>query len=102
MTERAGFTTPNLLGAETHQALIECGARLVVTADHTKWGVAGISTISRLSRADIVITDRALDLAAQTVLRSEVGELVLAGAEEPQHGAARSDGRSRPLPLPRA
>ena len=39
MHERAGFTTPNMLEAETNQALIETGGRLVVTADHTKWGV---------------------------------------------------------------
>jgi DeoR/GlpR family transcriptional regulator of sugar metabolism len=80
--ERAGFTTPNLLEAETDQALIETGGRLVVTADHTKWGVAGVSTIARLGRADVVISDARLDNQARTILRAEVGELVLAGAEE--------------------
>ena len=90
MTERAGFTTPNLLEADTHQALIDTGARLVVTADHTKWGVAGVSTICRLSRADVVITDEGLDPGAQAVLQAEVGELVLAGAEEPRAAASRS------------
>ena len=62
MTERAGFTTPNLLESETHQALIEAGGRLVITADHTKWGISGMSTMARLSRADVVISDRRLDL----------------------------------------
>jgi DeoR/GlpR family transcriptional regulator of sugar metabolism len=82
MHERAGFTTPNLLEAETDQALIETGGRLVVTADHTKWGVAGVSTIARLDRADIVITDTRLGGEARVVLRSEVGELVLVGPVE--------------------
>ena len=59
MDERAGFTTPNMLEAETNQALIETGRRLVVTADHTKWGVTGVSTIARLDRADVVISDSA-------------------------------------------
>ena len=82
MHARAGFTTPNLLEAETDQALIETGGRLVVTADHTKWGVAGVSTIARLGRADVVISDPRLDLDARAILRSEVGELVLAGMED--------------------
>lgn len=88
MTERAGFTTPNLLESETHQALIETGGRLVITADHTKWGLSGVSTMARLSRADVVISDRLLDPAAQAVLRAEAGELILAGDEQPSGGTA--------------
>ncbi len=70
---RAGFTTPNMLEAETNQALIETGRRLVVTADHTKWGVTGVSTIARLDRANVVISDRGLEDEAQALLRQEVG-----------------------------
>ena len=76
MHERAGFTTPNLLEAETDQALIETGGRLVVTADHTKWGVAGVSTIARLARADVVVSDAHLGSEARALLRNEVGELL--------------------------
>ena len=47
MDPRAGFTTPNMLEAETDRALVEAGRRLVVVADHTKWGVIGVSTIAR-------------------------------------------------------
>lgn len=83
MHERAGFTTPNMLESETNQALIETGGRLVVTADHTKWGIAGVSTIARLSRADTVVSDRRLGAEAQALLRAEVGDLILAGPEEP-------------------
>ncbi len=79
MHERAGFTTPNLLEAETNQALIETGRRLVVTADHTKWGVTGVSTIARLERADIVISDSDLADEARQVLREAAVELILAG-----------------------
>ena len=38
MTAETGFTTPNLLEAETNRALVDSGRRLVVVADHTKWG----------------------------------------------------------------
>jgi DeoR/GlpR family transcriptional regulator of sugar metabolism len=83
MDARAGYTTPNMLEAETDQALIETGGQLVVTADHTKWGVAGVSTIAGLDRADIVISDRGLSAEAQAVLREQVGELILAGPDDP-------------------
>ena len=49
MSERAGFTTPNLMEAETNRALVAAAARLVVLADHTKWGTVGISSIAALS-----------------------------------------------------
>jgi len=80
MQERAGFTTPNMLEAETNQALIGTGGRLVVTADHTKWGIAGVSTIARLDRADVVISDEGLTPDAREVLAERAGELVLTSA----------------------
>lgn len=75
MTEDAGFTTPNLLEADTDQALVKAGRRLVVVADHTKWGTIGIRTIAHLHEADIVITDDGLSDAARTVLESHVREV---------------------------
>ena len=57
---RRGFTTPNLLEAETDRALIEAGRKLVVLADSSKWGVIGISSIAPLDRAETVITDSGL------------------------------------------
>jgi DeoR/GlpR family transcriptional regulator of sugar metabolism len=80
MHERAGFTTPNMLEAETNQALIGTGGRLVVTADHTKWGITGVSTIAGLDRADIVISDDGLGAEARAILQERTGRLILAGA----------------------
>ncbi len=37
--ERAGLTTPNLVEAETNQALVQTARQVCVLADHTKWGV---------------------------------------------------------------
>lgn len=81
MDPHSGFTTPNLLEAETDRALAETGRRLVVVADHTKWGVIGISSIARLDQADVLISDVGLDEDARTVLAEHVGELVLADPE---------------------
>ena len=78
MEAQAGFTTPNLLEAETNRALIAAGRRLVVVADHTKWGVIGISSIARLDEAHTLITDTGLTNQAQDALRQHVGELILA------------------------
>lgn len=60
MTERAGLTTPNLLEAETNRAFVAAAERLVVVADHTKWGTVGLATIASLAAADVVVSDAAL------------------------------------------
>lgn len=78
MAADTGFTTPNLLEAETNRALISSGRRLAVVADHTKWGVVGISAIARLDEADVLVTDSELDTDAKEALSHEVGELVIA------------------------
>jgi len=81
MHERAGFTTPNMLEAETNQALIETGGRLIVTADHTKWGITGVSTIARLDRADVIISDEGLNEEARGILGERAGQLLLASLD---------------------
>jgi len=78
MDPRAGYTTPNMLEADTDRALVAAGRRLVVVADHTKWATVGISTIVALDQADVVVTDDSLPADAQEVLRESVGELVVA------------------------
>jgi DeoR/GlpR family transcriptional regulator of sugar metabolism len=77
MDSRSGFTTPNILEAETNRALIEAGRRLVVLADHTKWGIIGISSVAPLENADTIITDSGLDPAARTQLASAVRRLIV-------------------------
>lgn len=86
---KAGLTTPNLLEAETDRALVEAGRRLVIVADHTKWGAVGISSIARLDQIDVLITDSGLPPNAQTVLSDHVGELVIADVPEPATGTAQ-------------
>lgn len=74
---RAGFTTPNLLEAETNRALVAAGRQLVVVADSTKWATVGISTMATLDEADILITDRGLPAEALDVLSEHVEEIIL-------------------------
>jgi DeoR/GlpR family transcriptional regulator of sugar metabolism len=77
ITERAGFTTPNLMEAETDRALVAAADGLVVLADHTKWGTVGISSIVELGAADVLVTDDRLDPEARGVLQEHVGELLI-------------------------
>src|SRR4051812_26782725 len=78
MEPRSGFTTPNVLEADTDRALVAAGRRLVVLADSSKWGVIGISSIARLDEADTLVTDDGLDLDARAVAEEVVRELVIA------------------------
>lgn len=72
----SGFSTPNLLEAETNRMFIEAGERLVVIADHTKWNVTGLSTIASLSAADTLITDERMPSDARTVLEDAIGNVI--------------------------
>jgi DeoR/GlpR family transcriptional regulator of sugar metabolism len=78
MDEKTGFSSPNILEAETSRALAESGRRLAVVADHTKWGVVGISTIADLEDADVVVTDSGLHPDALAVLTERVGDVMVA------------------------
>ncbi|WP_026874841.1 DeoR/GlpR family DNA-binding transcription regulator [Jiangella gansuensis] len=86
MDPRAGFTTPNLLEADTDRALVAAGRRLGVVADHTKWGTVGISTIARLEDADVLVTDDGLPDDARRQLAEHVGELILAPTAAHENG----------------
>ncbi len=83
MDPHSGFTCPNLLEADTDRALIDAGRRLVVVADHTKWGVIGISSIARLDQADVLVTDAGLDPDARRLLGAEVRKLVVVDPDRP-------------------
>lgn len=77
MTAKAGFTTPNLLEAETNRELVSAAQQLVVLADHTKWGTVGISTITKLEEAHVVISDTGLPEEARSALSDQVDMLIL-------------------------
>jgi len=77
----AGLTTPNLLEAETDRALLAAGQDAVVLADHTKWGVVGLTTIVDLHEVERLVTDDGLDADARELIEAHVGELWVVPAD---------------------
>jgi DeoR/GlpR family transcriptional regulator of sugar metabolism len=75
---RAGLTTPNLVEGDTDRALIACARQVVVTADSTKWGVVGLTTIAGLDEVDVLVTDTGLPPGARDVLSERVDRVVVA------------------------
>lgn len=84
MDAHAGFSTPNLLEAETNRAMIASGRRLVVVADSSKWGVVGLSSMAALDQASTVITDTGLSQNAREQLVEEVDQLLVVEPSEEQ------------------
>ena len=78
MDERAGLTTPNLVEAETNQALVQTARQVCVLADHTKWGTVGLSTIIPLASVDLLVTDAGLGQRARTAVSEAGVEIMLA------------------------
>jgi DeoR/GlpR family transcriptional regulator of sugar metabolism len=78
MTPRAGFTIPDAAEARTGAKLIAAARRVVVLADHTKWGVSGAALIAPLDGTDVLVTDAGLGPAARAALRRRVGRLIVA------------------------
>lgn len=74
---KAGLTTPNLLEAETNRAMVDAARRLVVVADHTKWGVVGLSQIAPLTAVDTLLTDDHLEQQARQQLAEQVGDVMV-------------------------
>ena len=78
VTADGGLTTPNLLEAETDRALVAASARRVVVADHTKWGVRGLSRIAGLDEVHVFVSDSGLDRVARAAIGEHAEQLVIA------------------------
>jgi DeoR/GlpR family transcriptional regulator of sugar metabolism len=74
----AGLTTPNLLEAETDRALVAASARIIVVADHTKWGIRGLSRIADLKAVDVFVSDPGLDSDARAAIGEYVDQVLIA------------------------
>jgi DeoR/GlpR family transcriptional regulator of sugar metabolism len=74
----AGLTTPNLAEAEINRTFIKVARRVVVLADHTKWGLVSLSSFARLDEVDVLVTDDMLPPDARTLVAEQVGEIVYA------------------------
>ncbi|MFD7664301.1 DeoR/GlpR family DNA-binding transcription regulator [Streptomyces sp. NPDC059788] len=80
----AGLSTPNLAEAETNRHFVRSARRVVVVADHTKWGTVGLSSFASLEDVDVLVTDRGLPDQAREEIAELPPELVVAG--EPGDG----------------
>jgi DeoR/GlpR family transcriptional regulator of sugar metabolism len=89
MDVRGGYSSPNLFESETNLAIRSRAKKLIVLADHTKWGQVGFSTFAKLSDADVLITDSGLPSDALAELKQHVAEvqLVSSGIEHLSRGA---------------
>ena len=83
--QHAGFTTKNLLEAETNRAFISAGSSVTVVADHTRWGRVGLTTVVDLDAVDRVVVDDGLEDEHAEVLRPLVNELWIASSAAPAH-----------------
>jgi DeoR/GlpR family transcriptional regulator of sugar metabolism len=57
---------------------VKAARKVTVIADHTKWGIVGLSSFADLNEVDTLITDSGLPEEARTVLADQVGQLIIA------------------------
>jgi DeoR/GlpR family transcriptional regulator of sugar metabolism len=74
----AGLSTPNLAEAETNRCFVQSARRVVVVADHTKWGTVGLSGFAPLDRVDVLVTDSEMAMEDRAAVAEHVGELIVA------------------------
>ncbi|GAA3244138.1 DeoR/GlpR family DNA-binding transcription regulator [Streptomyces thermocoprophilus] len=84
----AGLSTPNLAEAETNRRLVQSARRVVVVADHTKWGTVGLSSFAKLEQVDTWVTDGGLLDGARAEVSERVRLLVVAGEDADGNGSA--------------
>ncbi|MFF8831423.1 DeoR/GlpR family DNA-binding transcription regulator [Streptomyces sp. NPDC015131] len=78
----AGLSTPNLAEAETNRRFIRSARRVVVVADHTKWGTVGLSSFARLDEVEALVTDRGLSDGVRAEMTEHLPGLVVAGEDD--------------------
>ncbi|WP_149182851.1 DeoR/GlpR family DNA-binding transcription regulator [Streptomyces sp. TRM49041] len=86
----AGLSTPNLAEAETNRRLIRSARRVVVVADHTKWGTVALSSFGRLEDVDTLVTDAGVSEEVRAEMAERLPGLVVAGRESAAGGGFRS------------
>ena len=73
-----GLTTANVLEAEVDRAMVRAAAQIIVVADSSKIGCAGLTTIIPLAEIDVLVTDRGAPEGFLEVLRSLGIQVILA------------------------
>ncbi len=74
----SGFSSPNFSEARTNRLLMKRSRKVVILADHSKWGSQGFASFGKLGDADTLITDQGMPPAVVELLRAHVAEVLLA------------------------
>ena len=74
----SGFTNNNALVVGSERKMIEVSRRVVIVADHTKFGRAAMFPLAPLGAAHVVVSDSDLEPRYQDMLRARGIRLVLA------------------------
>ncbi|MEV8316660.1 DeoR/GlpR family DNA-binding transcription regulator [Streptomyces sp. NPDC059900] len=77
ISAEAGLSTPNLAEAETNRRLVQSARRVIVVADHTKWGTVGLSSFAALEQVDTLVTDSGLPAEARAEISEHLRRLVV-------------------------
>ncbi|GAA1888810.1 DeoR/GlpR family DNA-binding transcription regulator [Streptantibioticus ferralitis] len=79
LSVEAGLSTPNLAEAETNRQFVRSARRVVVIADHTKWGTVGLSSFATLEEVDTLVTDAGIPQVLRAEISEHLADLVVAG-----------------------
>jgi len=74
----SGFTNNNTLVVGSEQKMIEVASRVIIVADHTKFGRGGMIPVAPLNAAHFVVSDAELSSEFLTLLRDHGVEVLLA------------------------
>ena len=74
----AGFSNNNTLLVGSEQKMIEASRKVIIVADHTKFGKAAMVHLAPLDIADIVVTDTDLAPEYQQMIQSKDIQVLLA------------------------
>jgi DeoR/GlpR family transcriptional regulator of sugar metabolism len=73
-----GFSNSNTMVVGPERKMIEAAKRVIVVADHTKFGRGSVTPLAPLGTADVVISDTGLAMEYQELLRSQGVQVLLA------------------------
>lgn len=78
MDTEGGFSSPNMLEAETNREVMTNSAETIILADHTKWGIRGFSSFGALSATDAIVVDDLTPDHAVAGLRQHIDTVIVA------------------------
>lgn len=78
VSARGGLTYPGFDEADVKRAMIEAGAKVVLLADHTKFGRTSLVKVAPITAVQTIITTPGVDLAEVDAIRDLGVELIVA------------------------